>query len=200
MAKAAVVNDEDLELDTDKQAPPKKSSLKKIILWAVLGLVLLGGIGVGALFLTGNGEKLTGLLSAADATQTGEASADGKTPNAKGKKTSKKKEPPAPAQYYAFDPPFVVNFADETQLRFLQVTMEVMTRDPLIVEVVKTHSPAIRNSILLLLSGQTYADLITREGKEKIRADSLAEIQKVLKEQTGKDGVEAVYFTGFVMQ
>lgn len=34
----------------------------------MLGLLLLGGIGVGALFLTGNGERLTGLLSAADAT------------------------------------------------------------------------------------------------------------------------------------
>lgn len=62
----------------------------------MLGLLLLGGIGVGALFLTGNGKRLTGLPSAADATQTEEASTDGKTPNAKGKKTSKKKEPPAP--------------------------------------------------------------------------------------------------------
>lgn len=198
MAKAAVVNDEDLELDTGKPAPPKKSSLKKIILWAVLALLLLGGVGAGALFLTGNAEKLTGMLSGGDATQ--EASADGKKPGAKGKKADKKKEPPAPAQYYAFDPPFVVNFADETQVRFLQVNMEVMARDPLVIEAVKTHSPAIRNNIVLLLSGQTYAELITREGKEKIRADSLAEVQKVLKEQIGRDGVEAVYFTGFVMQ
>lgn len=198
MAKAAVVNDEDLELDTDKQAPPRKGSLKKIILWAALGLVTLGGIGAGALFLTGNVEKLTSWLSGAEAAESEAASPNGK--NAKGKKAGKKKEPPAPAQYYAFDPPFVVNFADETHVRFLQVSMEVMTRDPQVVETVKTHTPAIRNSILLLLGSQTYADLITREGKEKIRADSLAEIQKVLKDQTGKDGVEAVYFTGFVMQ
>jgi flagellar FliL protein len=198
MAKAAVVNDEDLDLDTDKQAPPKKGSLKKIILWAALGLLLLGGTGAGALFLTGNGEKLTSWLSGAEASESEEASPSGK--DTKGKKTGKKKEAPAPAQYYAFDPPFVVNFADETQMRFLQVSMEVMTRDPMVIEAVKTHSPAIRNGILLLLSGQTYDDLISREGKEKIRADSLAEIRKALKEQTGKDGVEAVYFTGFVMQ
>ena len=60
--------------------------------------------------------------------------------------------------------------------------------------------PVIRNNLIMLLSSQKQAEVSTRDGKEKLRADALAEIQKVLKEQTGETGAEAVYFTIFVMQ
>jgi flagellar FliL protein len=60
--------------------------------------------------------------------------------------------------------------------------------------------PAIRNSLVLLLSSQNYKTLSTLEGKEQIRSAALTVIQKILQERTGKPSVEAVYFTGFVMQ
>ena len=105
-----------------------------------------------------------------------------------------------PVVYQALEPPFVVNFQDQSQVRFLQIAMEVSTRDPLVIAAVKTHMPVIRNNLVLLLSNQAYAGMSTREGKEKLRTDALAEIQKILTEQTGKPGVDAVYFTSFVMQ
>jgi flagellar FliL protein len=51
-----------------------------------------------------------------------------------------------------------------------------------------------------LFSGQTREGIISREGKEKIRKEAEAEVQKILKEQTGNPGVKALYFTSFVMQ
>ncbi|MFV2060664.1 MAG: flagellar basal body-associated FliL family protein, partial [Gammaproteobacteria bacterium] len=38
------------------------------------------------------------------------------------------------------------------------------------------------------------------KGKEKLRKDALLAIQKVLKENTGTEGVSELYFTGFIIQ
>ena len=94
----------------------------------------------------------------------------------------------------------MVNFADDSEVRFLQVTVELGTREPDMVEKIKEHRPAIRNSLVMLFSSQDPLALNTREGKEKLRADTLAEVQKVLEAETGSTGVESVFFTSFVMQ
>lgn len=105
-----------------------------------------------------------------------------------------------PPTYVALDPPFVVNFDNPTVARFLQVKVQVMTRDPEVVKAIEEHMPAIRNSLVMLFSGQKYEEVATREGKERLRKQTLAEIQKVLEARIGKPGVEDVYFTAFVMQ
>lgn len=106
-----------------------------------------------------------------------------------------------PAIYIALDPPFVVNFEAEQLVRFLQVTVQVMSRDPETVEIVKANDPVVRNDLLLLLGNQTYETVSTREGKEKLRAQALVAVRKVVTGAGGKaDKIEAVYFTSFVMQ
>ena len=102
--------------------------------------------------------------------------------------------------YYKFDPPFVVNIQGETGTRFLQLTIEAMTYDQSATADIDQHMPVIRNNIVLLLSDVSYEQLSTLEGKQKMRADILSEIQKVLKEKTGKSGIEEVYLTSIVMQ
>ncbi|SFF43793.1 flagellar FliL protein [Fontimonas thermophila] len=110
------------------------------------------------------------------------------------------KAPDKPAQYFALDPAFVVNIEDAYTQRFLQVQVEVMSRDPKTIEAVQHHAPRIRSSLLLLFGQQQAADLATRAGKEKLQAEVLAEIRNILRAETGSDAVEAVYFTSFVMQ
>jgi flagellar FliL protein len=106
-----------------------------------------------------------------------------------------------PPIYIALDPPFVVNFEAEQLVRFLQVTVQVMTRDPETAEVVKANDPVVRNDLLLLLGNQHYETISTREGKEKLRAQALTAVRKVVTSAGGKaDKIEAVYFTSFVMQ
>ena len=106
----------------------------------------------------------------------------------------------AKPHYVSLNPPFVVNFEDQSLVRFLQVTVEVMTRDPAMVAEIEHHMPRIRNSLVLLFSSQNYQTLSTREGKVQIRKQALTEVQSILKERTGKPGVEEIYFTSFVMQ
>jgi flagellar FliL protein len=110
-------------------------------------------------------------------------------------------KPHAAPIYYKFDPAFVVNFGGEGSARYFQVTVEAMSRDQPILDVLKNNEPAVRNDLVLLYSSQDNATLLSVEGKEKLRAATLAAIRKVLDEE-GADGklIEQVYFTSFVIQ
>jgi flagellar protein FliL len=103
------------------------------------------------------------------------------------------------AVYYAIDPPLVVNFEDGSVVRFLQITMEVMAHDQKAIDSVQRNLPLIRNNLLLLMSNRNYQTLMSREGKDKLREEALAEIRAVQKKQGGED-VDDLLFTSFVVQ
>ena len=103
------------------------------------------------------------------------------------------------AVYYAIDPPLVVNFEDGSVVRFLQITMEVMAHDQKAVDSVQKNIPLIRNNLLLLMSNRNYQSMMSREGKEKLRQEALAEIRAVQKKEGGQD-VDDLLFTSFVVQ
>ena len=112
-----------------------------------------------------------------------------------------KPEPPAPLQFHPIDPAFVVNFPSSAGARFLQLEVRIGSRAPETIEMLKANDPVIRNDLLLMYGSQDVASLQTREGKEKLRADTLAAVRKIVKAEGGKpESVEAVFFTSFVMQ
>jgi flagellar protein FliL len=107
----------------------------------------------------------------------------------------------AAAIYYKFDPAFVVNFGTEGNTRYLQITLEAMSRDPAVIEQIKGNEPAIRNDLVLLYSAQQYESLIAPEGKEKLRQATLDAVRKVVSAEGARgEAVEGVYFTSFVIQ
>ncbi len=163
--------------DTETAAESGGGLMKKVML-AVAALGLLGaGVVGGMIFFGGD--------APADDDGVTEALAD----------------PAAPALYTSLHPPLVVNFRDSLgESHFMQITMEVMAREQHIINAVREHTPVIRNSLILLYSGAIFEEVTTREGKEKMLADGLAEIQAVMTEQIGEPGVEAVYFTALVIQ
>jgi flagellar FliL protein len=156
--------------EDDDTKPAKKGNAKKKIVMAVAGLVLLG---------TGVGGSLyfTGMLGG-----------------------SQQEEHKDVAIYFAFPDPFTVNFETDQGLRFLQVSLEVMSYQQEAIDGIQTHMPVIKNNIILLLSNQSYGTLVSLEGKEKIRQDVLNEIQGILTKHKIKAKVQEVYFTTFVMQ
>jgi flagellar FliL protein len=86
-------------------------------------------------------------------------------------------------------------------VRFLQIAVQVMTRDPATLELLKNNDPVVRNDLLLLFGNQKYAQLATREGKEALRNQALDDLRKVITQAGGHaERLEAVYFTSFVMQ
>jgi flagellar FliL protein len=57
----------------------------------------------------------------------------------------------------------------------------------------------VRNNLLLLMSNRTYQTLMSREGKEKLRQEALAEIRNIVKKEGGSN-VDDLLFTSFVVQ
>lgn len=108
---------------------------------------------------------------------------------------------PPPAQYLPMAPAFVVNL-DDTPLgpRYLQVEVQLVTRDPLAVAQLQQHEPALRARLLMLFAQQTYDGVATREGKEALQTKALEEVRKLMVEETGKPTAEALLFTSFVTQ
>jgi flagellar protein FliL len=86
-------------------------------------------------------------------------------------------------------------------MRFLQVSMQVMTRDHETSELIKQHDPKIRNNMLLLLGSQTIDTISTMEAKEELRKKALETIAKIVEDEGGEGKkVEDLFFTSFVMQ
>ncbi len=145
--------------DREKQEPAaaaKGGSKKKLLIIIAAAVVALGGAGGGAWFFMNKGHADEEAVADADE---GEHDAkDAKKEKGKGKKDKKGKaaEPKLPAIYVEFQPPFVVNFDAKGVMRFLQVNIQVMTRDHETSEMIKLHDPKIRNNMLLLLGSQTY--------------------------------------------
>jgi flagellar FliL protein len=104
-----------------------------------------------------------------------------------------------PSLYYAIDPPLVVNFEDGSAVRFLQISVEIMAHDEKAIASVQKNVPLIRNNLLLLMSNRNYQSMMTREGKDKLRAEALAEVRAVQKKE-GSPDIDDVLFTSFVVQ
>jgi flagellar FliL protein len=103
-------------------------------------------------------------------------------------------------QYLPMDPPFVVNFKDDQSMRFLQVGVSLMSHDAAALASAKEAEPVIRNAMVMLFSSQDYTILSDAAGKQKLQADALAAVRKIVEQRLGRPGIEALYFTSFVMQ
>ncbi len=106
----------------------------------------------------------------------------------------------APAIYYPLSPPLIVNYQARGRQRFLQAEITVMSREDDVIEAVELHMPMIRNSLNLVFSRHIYEELQTDEGRELLRQDALAELQKIMEQELGKPGIEKILFTNLVMQ
>ena len=202
MSDATAAAPEAAAKDGEKAAA--KGGKSKLLIIIAAAVLLLGGGGAGAYFFM---HKSADDEVTADSDE-GEHADDAKETKkekgkAKGKKDKKGKaaEPKLPAIYVEFQPPFVVNFDAKGVMRFLQVSMQVMTRDHDTSELIKLHDPKIRNNMLLLLGSQTLDTISTMEAKEELRKKALETIVKIVDDEGGEGKkVEDLYFTSFVMQ
>ena len=160
----------------DPDAKPAPGKKKLIVFGGLAVLLLVVGGGVAAMLLSGGGDEAANAATEA--------------------------APPAPVEaiYVSRQPEFVINFrARNTRPEFLKAEIAVATRDDTMEKAITRHMPAIRNDLVLLLSGQVYEDLVPNEGKEALRQQALATVQAVLEAQVGKPGVDDLYFANFVM-
>jgi flagellar FliL protein len=128
-----------------------------------------------------------------------EATAPAKT-TAAAKPQKPKKAVVAPARYFALDPPLVVNLSENGTARYLQVNVEVMARDEKVIAAVQQNAPLIRNDLVQLLSDRAPEELMSREGREKMRAEAQSAVNRILEQEADGAQIESLLFTGFVVQ
>jgi flagellar FliL protein len=154
--------------------------LKKIIIFSIAGLLVLGGGGAAAYFLLfKDSSPATSEIAAGD----GEAAA-----------IIAEIDLP-PAMYHNL-PPLVVNADYQGRLRYLQVKMSIMTRDEGTLEKLQANNPLLQDSLITLLDSYEITHLETPEGKEELRQAAQARVKELIR----GGGIESVLFTGFVIQ
>jgi|GEM_PF-495298 len=136
--------------------------------------------------------------------------------------------PLPPLIYVPLGPALVSNIEGPGRIRYVQVGVTVGTRHPQVPGLIEEHLPVIRNSIIMLLSGKHYDDLITAEGKDAVRRQMLHALRELVHEHIELDDfaplastalpengdenkqeapdfedqrlIHSLYFTTFVMQ
>jgi flagellar protein FliL len=158
---------------------------RKLIIIIIVVLVLLAGGGEAAYFLLGDSEETPAEVMDSESTELTPASA----PSQAGS-----------ALYVAMPRPFVFNVPGSTRDRLVEIKVQLMLRGSDNEELIKMHIPSIEGALLRVFSTANADDLVTEAGKIAIRDSALKDVQKKMQEITGKQLVEQVLFTGFVMQ
>ena len=107
----------------------------------------------------------------------------------------------ATSEYVPIAPALVANYGGSAAIHYLKadVALRVMGGAGAQATVVH-HLPYVRHVLVMLLSDQTEDSLATMEGKENLRQQALAAVQKVMVEQEGKPLVDDLLFNSFIVQ
>jgi flagellar FliL protein len=145
---------------------PKGGKKKLIIIGAAVAVLLAGG-GGGYFYMAK--KKAAEEAAAAEADGGGEESEAHAKPAKKAAPAhdKKKDEHAGPPAFVPLDP-FTVNLTDRDVDRFAQIGINLQVDDAKVAEEMKGYMPAIRNSILLILSHKSSEQLLSLEGKEKL--------------------------------
>lgn len=178
-----MAEEQDLKME-EGEAAPKKGKMMLIIIIVVAVLVLAGG-GAAAYFLLFAEEEVV-------AEEGAEEEKEEEIPE----------EPPIPAEYVVLKPEFIVGFQSGTRQRFLQVSIEVMTRKQTVVDALALHEPMIRNEVLQAIGEQDFDALRTNEGRLALQKQIADRMTAALDREAYIEpgGIEAVLFTNYVMQ
>ncbi len=189
-----------------EEAPKRKINFKKIALFGLGPIVLLGvGLGAGAfLFMpTQTPVEQVEALIEKKLKQAGQLpSQDGLNEEDLEPQKVAKETPVNETfvtSYYTFADNFTTNLNKSKQ--FLQISVGVSTQyDETVIENVEKHQMALRSEVLGVIGTYSVEDIDGKLGRDKL-ADSIMEAINVkLLDLEGFGGVEGVHFTSFVLQ
>ena len=160
--------------------PVKKKSKKKFILLLIILLILLGGGGFGA-YKFGLLDMVLGGGSS-NSTEAAPAAEEGGAP--------------AAATTIVSVQPFVVNLANPIGSKHIRLSLDLEMVNEQAVAQLNQDMVKVRDSIILLLSSKSYADLAPMEGKLQLKSEIVERINLIL----GGPKVVKVYFSDMVFQ
>lgn len=164
-----------------EEAPKKKGKKKLIIIILVAALVLVGG-GVGAFFAFGKGKKAEGA---------GEGGGDEESGGEEGAQGGE--EVDLPPAILPLDT-FIVNL--QVKGSFLKITLQLEFAEPELPKTIEHETPKIRDAIIRVLSSKAAPDILSTDGKEKLRE----ELKNAVNEALKSEDVTTIYITEFIIQ
>lgn len=199
--------------DEDNEAEGKKKfSLKKIILLVVV-LLVLAGAAVGALFFLGylGGDADKPVASPEQALQKVEQQAaasaanPGPVPAPPGPPALNKVARQSPEltrfeqSYLELERDFIVNLTNSRKVMLVKIAL--MTHyDKRVFDNVKKHEFALRSAALDVMRQATDAELVRPNFRTEMAEKIRTEINAVLEKYEDFGGIEAVFFTHFLVQ
>jgi flagellar FliL protein len=147
-------------------ASPKKGSKKMIIIIAAAVLLLGGG---GAVFMMKKNSDKAKAEAAAAAEEDGEDGEPAEKAPAHAKDANK-----TPPTFLPLEP-FVVNLTDREADRYAQVAVTLQIDDAKVADQLKAYLPAVRGNILSILTRKSSQELLSEEGKEKLKGEIMRE-------------------------
>jgi flagellar FliL protein len=107
---------------------------------------------------------------------------------------------PTTSAYVSLGDPMVLNLSGTKRLTFLQISADVLVSDADAEETIKIHVPAIRHSLIMLLSEQKASDIKTPAKREEIRQQATAQVQSMIVALSGSTDVSDILFSSILVQ
>ncbi len=185
------------------EGPPKKSKLKRFLIFFLIFLILLAAGGGGAYWwfylrkppAPATEEGSAPIEQPAGTTQGAAPAAGNNATNTNSPRIERPSVLPRSAGHVLPLPPFVVNLSDASGKRYLRLGMEVEVNQD-VSSVLKSQEARVRDAVITLLAGKTFADISTAEGKILLKAEVAGRLNQIL----GGAYVVRVYFTEFVVE
>jgi len=102
--------------------------------------------------------------------------------------------------YVSLGDPMVLNLSGGKRLTFLQISADVLIGDADAESTIKMHVPAIRHSLIMLLSEQKASDIKSPSKREEIRQQATARVKGLIAELSGSEDVSDVLFSSILVQ
>ena len=102
--------------------------------------------------------------------------------------------------YISLGKPMVLNLSSSQRLTFLQISADVLISDASAEDTIKTHVPAIRHSLIMLLSEQKANDIKSPGKREEIRKQLTTQVKRVIADLSGSKDVADVLFSSILVQ
>ncbi len=166
-----MADDEEKDKDPSDEEPKKKN---KMLLFIIIGLSVLL-IGAGGFFAY---KKFTK-----------------PPPKPISAEELKKQQEKKIGEMFELDP-FVVNLSDPRGKRYLKLKITLELDPETTSETITPYTPKIRDMVIMLLTSLTFDEVMTPEGKIRLRDELFERFNLILKPHRIKN----MYFTNFVVQ
>lgn len=186
-----------------QEQPKKKSKLKIILIIFILLMLILGGLGAYWWLNLRVPEEAPVKPDTPTQTEQTAPQTEAAAPAASQEKTldnisnlrDQIMSPQKTLLNIVTIPTVTINLADKDNIRYLKVgfDIEVSTEDA--AKALEEQKARIRDSIIILLSSKTYAELSTTEGKLRVKNEISTRLNQIL----GVPRVVQIYFNEFVI-